>query len=109
MINANATVSHSAGSSDMQTYSIYELTTGEIATVRIAFLTSADDPEVAAVDAGLRYVSDQEPGIRRRRRGRGFSYHDDDGKAVRHDSTLERIKRLAVPPALLARADELIE
>ena len=53
----------------------------------------------AAVAAGLRYVSDQEPGIRRLRHGRGFAYRDADGKAVRDQATLARIRALAVPPA----------
>ncbi|GAA4075568.1 DNA topoisomerase IB [Nonomuraea soli] len=45
------------------------------------------------------HPSDQnEPGIVRRRRGRGFSYHR-DGKPVRSSSTLRRIKDLAIPPA----------
>ncbi len=39
------------------------------------------------------------PGIRRRRRGRGFSYSDPDGKAVTDEETLARIRALAVPPA----------
>lgn len=65
----------------------------------VTTLTAADDPEEAAEEAGLRYVSDQQPGIRRRRRGRGFSYHDEEGQPLRSRSTLDRIKRLAVPPA----------
>ncbi|NUT40553.1 MAG: DNA topoisomerase IB [Thermoactinospora sp.] len=45
------------------------------------------------------HPSDQnEPGIVRRRRGRGFSYHR-DGKPVRSAATLRRIKDLAIPPA----------
>ena len=38
-------------------------------------------------------------GITRIRRGRGFSYHDGGGKAVRDEATLERIRALAIPPA----------
>ncbi|MEU7892669.1 DNA topoisomerase IB [Nonomuraea sp. NPDC049152] len=46
------------------------------------------------------HPSDQnEPGIRRRRRGRGFSYSYPDGRPVRDPATLNRIKALAVPPA----------
>ena len=47
---------------------------------------------------GLVYVSDWTPGITRRRRGRGFSYHDPAGRPV---TTAERarIAALAVPPA----------
>ncbi|TMR25509.1 DNA topoisomerase IB [Nonomuraea turkmeniaca] len=44
--------------------------------------------------------SDQsEPGIVRRRRGRGFSYEGPDGRPVSDRATLARIKALAIPPA----------
>lgn len=39
------------------------------------------------------------PGIRRRRRGRGFRYERDDGTAVTDDDILTRIRSLAIPPA----------
>jgi DNA topoisomerase IB len=39
------------------------------------------------------------PGIRRIRRGRGFSYVDDHGARVADAETLERIRALAIPPA----------
>jgi DNA topoisomerase-1 len=39
------------------------------------------------------------PGIRRRRRGRGFSYEDLSGEAIEDEETLERIRQLAIPPA----------
>ena len=38
-------------------------------------------------------------GIARIRRGRGFSYHDASGKAIQGEAVLERIRRLAIPPA----------
>src|SRR5690606_847057 len=53
----------------------------------------------AAADAGLRHVSDTAPGIRRRRRGRGFGYVDADGRRVTDTAVLQRIRALAVPPA----------
>ena len=53
----------------------------------------------AAEAAGLRYVSDAEPGIRRRRSGRGFTYLDPNGRTVRDPRTLARIRALAIPPA----------
>jgi len=53
----------------------------------------------AARAAGLRYVNDGEPGIARRRAGRGFAYRDPRGKAVGAAKTLERIRALAIPPA----------
>jgi DNA topoisomerase IB len=52
-----------------------------------------------AVDAGLRYVSDSEPGFHRRRAGTGFSYSDADGNPVRDADDLTRIRKLAIPPA----------
>jgi DNA topoisomerase I len=39
------------------------------------------------------------PGIVRVRRGRGFSYQDAEGKPVRDEASLERIRALAIPPA----------
>jgi DNA topoisomerase-1 len=56
-------------------------------------------PKRSAEAAGLRYVSDQRPGLRRRRVGTSFRYLDADGSPVRDAATLDRIRRLAVPPA----------
>jgi DNA topoisomerase-1 len=39
------------------------------------------------------------PGLTRKRRGKGFSYYGDGGKAVSDDATLTRIKELVIPPA----------
>jgi DNA topoisomerase-1 len=39
------------------------------------------------------------PGIRRQRRGRGFSFHEEDGERITDEETLERIRALAIPPA----------
>ncbi|MCC7633239.1 DNA topoisomerase IB [Stenotrophomonas rhizophila] len=61
---------------------------------------SPASPEAAAArQAGLRYVSDDQPGITRRRAGKGFAYRDADGAAVRDAATLARIRALAIPPA----------
>jgi DNA topoisomerase IB len=49
--------------------------------------------------ARLRRVDCSSPGIRRRRRGSGFSYHHPDGTPVVDLETLERIRSLAIPPA----------
>ena len=57
------------------------------------------DPQDAAISAGLVYVSDSEPGITRRRAGKGFSYRDPEGRAVKDRETLDRIRSLAIPPA----------
>ncbi|WP_369978270.1 DNA topoisomerase IB [Xanthomonas bundabergensis] len=53
----------------------------------------------AASSAGLVYVSDDQPGIARRRAGKGFGYRLPDGSAVRDAPTLQRIRQLAIPPA----------
>ena len=57
------------------------------------------DPVEAAKAAGLRYVTDNIPGIRRVTRGKHFSYIAPDGKAITDEAELRRIKSLAVPPA----------
>jgi DNA topoisomerase I len=57
------------------------------------------DPARAAKHAGLRYMSDAMPGIRRIRRGDHFVYRGPEGKAVRNSHELRRIAALAVPPA----------
>jgi len=49
--------------------------------------------------ARLRRVDCSGPGIRRRRRGRGFTYVGEDGKTIRDEATIERIRQLAIPPA----------
>lgn len=48
---------------------------------------------------GLHYTSDAMPGLRRRRRGRGFAYVDARGRTIRDAATLARIRQLAIPPA----------
>jgi len=57
------------------------------------------DPRDAAESAGLIYVSDEERGIRRKRAGKGFTYLKPNGEPVRDAATLERIRKLAIPPA----------
>src|ERR1044071_7306164 len=59
-----------------------------------------DDPQISAQEAGLRYVTDLIPGIRRQKHGSGFSYISPEGKALRDPKHLERIRNLAIPPAL---------
>jgi DNA topoisomerase-1 len=49
--------------------------------------------------AGLIYVSDTEPGIRRERRGNGFCYRLPEGRLVSEGDTLSRIRTLGIPPA----------
>ncbi|KAG1204559.1 hypothetical protein G6F35_011994 [Rhizopus arrhizus] len=64
--------------------------------------TPSTPEQQAARAAGLRYVDDTQPGIGRRRAGKGFSYRDADGHAVRDAATLHRIRALAIPPAYTA-------
>jgi DNA topoisomerase-1 len=52
------------------------------------------------VDAeGLEFTNDSRPGIRRKRRGRNFTYFHPDGRKVAEVAQLARIRSLAVPPA----------
>lgn len=57
------------------------------------------DPREAAEIVGLRYVKDDGPGIRRRKHGTGFRYLLPDGGQVKDQRTLDRIRKLAIPPA----------
>ena len=57
------------------------------------------DPVESAKEAGLRYVTDAQPGIRRIRSGKGFRYVDAAGKPLRDAATLKRIRSLVIPPA----------
>jgi DNA topoisomerase-1 len=61
-------------------------------------MTTPDSIETAR-SAGLRYVSDTQPGIQRRRAGKGFSYRGPNGQSIHDAATLRRIKALAIPPA----------
>jgi DNA topoisomerase I len=67
--------------------------------------TSSTDGEsrapaaVAAAEAELTYVSDTEPGIRRKASGTGFSYTGTDGAKVTDRSILQRIHEIVAPPA----------
>jgi DNA topoisomerase-1 len=57
------------------------------------------EPVESAAAAGLHYVSDRRPGIHRVRAGKGFRYRTAEGRPVRDDATLARIKSLVIPPA----------
>jgi len=58
-----------------------------------------NDPMASAEEAGLRYITDAMPGIRRRRAGRGFSYIGPDGERITDENRLNEIRALAIPPA----------
>ncbi len=57
------------------------------------------DPAQSAQAAGLRYVSDDQTGIRRQKWGRGFSYFDGEGDRIQNQDELERLKSLPIPPS----------
>jgi DNA topoisomerase I len=57
------------------------------------------DPKEAAEHAGLVHVSDERPGLRRHRAGKGFRYANPDGTRVGDPAALTRIKSLVIPPA----------
>ena len=73
--------------------------------VKRARKASSPPPDVvsdsieSAKAVGLRYVSDTQPGIRRKKSGKGFTYTGPDGKTIRDSTELARIRSLAVPPA----------
>ena len=58
----------------------------------------SDEHVESAEAAGLRYVTDAAPGIRRKRSGRGFAYIGTDGNVIRDKAELERIRKLVIPP-----------
>lgn len=57
------------------------------------------DSRKLAKAADLRYVHDDEPGISRKRSGRGWSYYDANGKLIRDKQERARIEALVIPPA----------
>jgi DNA topoisomerase I len=65
----------------------------------IAKIEVVTDSIEAAEDAGLRYVSDDQPGYTRKAKGDDFEYFDTDAKAIHDETRLLRIRRIAIPPA----------
>lgn len=57
------------------------------------------DPADAAHSAGLRYVTDEKPGITRRKSGKGWSYRSPRGEKISKPEVIARINKLAIPPA----------
>jgi DNA topoisomerase I len=57
------------------------------------------ETEELLIESGLVYSTDSEPGITRVRQPDGFTYLDPRGNPVSQTRTLERIKKLAIPPA----------
>lgn len=60
---------------------------------------ATDDATAAAEAAGLTYVTGEEPGITRQPHGDGFTYLQPRGGPVKREADLERIRKLAIPPA----------
>ncbi len=60
---------------------------------------TSSSAETAAVPPGLVYTTDARPGIARLRKGKGFAYRRADGRPVKDERELARIRRLAIPPA----------
>jgi DNA topoisomerase-1 len=65
----------------------------------MATMRAPEEAAQAVRAAGLRYVTDSMPGIRRRRAGKGFSYRGPEGGFITDRAELVRIKWLAIPPA----------
>lgn len=66
-----------------------------------AVLNAQPPAELAATLKGakLTYVSDLDPGLGRKRAGKGFSFIGLDGRAIKAKEHLARLKALAIPPA----------
>ena len=62
-------------------------------------LEKLNDPVKSAKAVGLRYVTDDLPGIQRQKTGNAFIYRTAAGKILRDPRQLRRIKALAIPPA----------
>ncbi len=48
---------------------------------------------------GLRYITDEKPGIMRQKLGKNFTYYDEDLKRIKDERVIDRIEKLAIPPA----------
>lgn len=64
-----------------------------------SILELSEDPRAAARAARLRYVSDEQPGITRKRWGRGFTYFDPEGNRLTGPEQRARFTALVIPPA----------
>lgn len=57
------------------------------------------EPAETAKRNGLTYVDPEKPGLTRKRRGTGFSYHDANGNLIREEGDRQRLLDLVIPPA----------
>ena len=62
-------------------------------------ISAVADPHASARAAGLVYTADDRPGIRRLKRGKGFTYVDAKRRPLRSAADLARIRSLVIPPA----------
>ncbi len=71
----------------------------EVAEPEAAADEGVEENRVAAEAAGLVYVSDEEPGITRRKSGKGWSFVGPDGAPIKDRAQRARIEKIGVPPA----------
>ena len=84
----------------MAEHTVAELVIARPATdANVTALAQKTTPAAMAKAAGLRYVSDRQPGYTRRRRGRGFVYYDWKGNLVADPKLRDRFSQLVIPPA----------
>jgi DNA topoisomerase-1 len=57
-----------------------------------------EEPKTSAKSAGLRYVTDESPGITRKRVGSWFRFYNIEDKPIKSPAELNRIRSLAIPP-----------
>jgi DNA topoisomerase-1 len=57
---------------------------------------------MASRSSTLEYVDDSGPGITRKRAGRGWAYFDPEGKRIADRDEIDRLNRIALPPAYTA-------
>ena len=70
----------------------------ELVKQEVKAALAAETEEYAEI-VGLIYVSDNTPGIKRQRKGKGFCYYDAEGNKICCEDELNRIKALVIPPA----------
>ena len=61
--------------------------------------TLPSDPFESARAIGLRYIGQSISGFSRKRAGKGFRFLDCDGRPIRDEEHLKRIRSLVIPPA----------
>lgn len=60
---------------------------------------TTQSPAKSAQVEGLRYITNEQPGISREQCGQGFRYRSAEGRIIRDRHTLKRISSLVIPPA----------